>query len=626
MDDRLLRYYELELSHLRHSAVEFAKEFPKIADRLALGTDSTAACPDPWVERLLEGFAFLAARVHVKLDAEFPRFTHSLLETVYPHYLAPTPSMGVVQLQPDLTEDGLADGFPIPRNSVLRSVGDGTKCEYRTAHDVTLWPLRITEAQYHTRDLGSLEVPAAVGAKAGIRIRLESTAGLRLHELKLDEITLYLQGADETPMRIYEQCFAHGAAIVVQSVTRPVKWQTVVSAGNIRRVGFADDEALLPYDARSFHGYRLLREYFALPERFMFIKLTGLAKALARCEAREIDLIILLREEDLELEARLEIENFALFCTPAINLFPKRADPIPLSDRFVEHHVVPEKTRPEDFEVYQVSRVIGTGMSATEEEEFRPFYSASDFDSYGGGGAYYAVHRVPRTLSSRERQRGRRSRYAGSEVYITLVDAKAAPYRSDLRQLSIETLCTNRDLPIMVPVGQGDTDFTMDTSAAVPVEAIRYVSGRPRPPAASHAEGDFAWRAISHLSLNYLSLADSSEEEGAAALRDILKLYGDPAADRIRKQIEGVKSIHTVPITRPVPTPGPIAFARGLEVTVTLDETAFVGTGVFLLGAVLAEFLTKYVSLNSFTETVVATTQRGEIMRWRPKIGQRHIL
>lgn len=627
MDDRLLRYYNLELTHLRHMAAEFASEFPKIAERLALGTDTAAPCPDPWVERLLEGFAFLAARVHLKLDSEFPRFTHSLVETVYPHYLAPTPSMAVVRFEPDLMEDGLADGFPVPRNSVLRSGGEDTKCEYRTAHPVTLWPLRVAEAGYHTRDLGAYEPPGGLGAKAAFRIRLESTAGLRFDAVKIDELTFYLQGPDEVPMDVYEQIFAHGAGVCVQSIARPVQWQTCIGPEHIRRVGFDAEEALLPYDARSFHGYRLLREYFALHERFLFVRLTGLADAIARCEANQVDVLILLDDEDIDLEGRVDGENFALFATPAINLFPKRADPIPLAERFAEHHVVPDRTRPEDYEVYRVRRVIGTGMSAADEQEFLPFYSASDFDAAAGGvGAYYAVHRVPRTLSSRERQRGRRSRYAGSEVYVTLVDAKAAPYQTDLRQLSVETLCTNRDLPIMMPIGRGRTDFGLDTSAAVPVEAIRCVTGRPRPPIPSYAEGDFAWRAISHLSLNYLSLIDVDETEGAAALREILKLYGEPGDEQIRKQIEGVKSIRSAPITRPVPTPGPIAFARGLEVTVDFDEVGFAGTGCFLLGAVLAEFLTKYVSLNSFVETVVATDQRGEIMRWKPKIGQRQLL
>jgi type VI secretion system protein ImpG len=641
MDDRLLRFYNLELFHLRHMAAEFAKEFPKIAGRLLLPSDATSQCDDPWVERLLEGFAFLAARVHVKLDAEFPRFTQSLLETVYPHYLAPTPSMAVVQFQPDLSEDGLADGFPVPRGSVLRGRGDQTKCEYRTAHDVTLWPLRVVEASYHTRDLASFDIPGSWGVRAGIRIRLEATAGLNFDQVKVASLALHLQGADETPMRIYEQCFAHGMGFVVQSVTRPVRWQTYLPPANLRRMGFRDEEALLPYDARSFQGYRLLREYFALPERFMFIELAGLAPALSQVRAKQLDVLLLMQQEDLELENRVEAQGFAPFCTPAINLFPKRADPVPLSDRFAENHVVPDRTRPDHFEVYRVTRCTGLGAQAGEEQEFRPFYSARDFDAEtGGGGAYFVVHRVPRTLSAKEQQRGRRSSYAGSEVYVTLVDAKAAPYSSDLRQLSIETLCTNRDLPILMPVGVGDSDFTMDLASAAPVEAIRCVSGRPRPPGASYAEGDFAWRAISHLALNYLSLAASpptpspraergpggEDREGAAGLRDILKLYAGHAEDHVRKQIDAIKSISSKPITRPVPTPGPIAFARGLELTLTFDETGFAGTGVFLLGAVLAEFFTKYVSINSFTETLVRTLQRGVIMRWVPKIGQRHIL
>ena len=627
MDDRLLRFYDLELFHLRHMAGEFAREFPKIAGRLGLAPDGTNVCEDPWVERLLEGFAYLAARVHVKLDAEFPRFTHSLLETVYPHYLAPTPSMAVVQFQPDLSEDGLAGGFPVPRGTILRGKGDQTKCEYRTAHDVMLWPLQVVEASYHTRDLASFDIPGGREAKAGIRIRLESTAGLRFDEVKLDSLTFHLRGADETPMRIYEQIFAHASGVLVQSVTRPVKWQTYLPPSSLRRVGFADEEALLPYDARSFHGYRLIREYFALPQRFMFFELTGVRSALDQVKAKQVDLILLVNREDLDLENRVEAESFAPFCTPVINLFPKRADPIPLSDRFAEHHVVPDRTRPDHFEVYQVKRCVGHGVRATEEQEFLPFYSASDFDVEGGGaGAYFVVHRVSRTLSSKERLRGRRSSYAGSEVYVTLVDSKMAPYRSDLRQLSVETLCTNRDLPILMPVGQGGGDFNMDTSSSAPVEAVRCVSGRPRSPSASHAEGDFAWRAISHLALNYLSLLDTGEREGAAALRDILKLYAGQGDEHVRKQLEGIKSIKSQPLTRPVPTPGPIAFARGLELTLTLDESGFAGTGVFLLGVVLAEFFTKYVSINSFTETVVRTLQRGEVMRWKPKIGQRHIL
>ena len=627
MDDRLYHYYETELEHLRHMAGEFAREFPKVASRLALTPEVTDRCEDPWVERLLEGFAYLAARVQLKFDAEFPRFTQSLLDTVYPHYLAPTPSMAVVRFEPDLTEDGLAEGFQIPRDTVLRGTGDLTKCEYRTAHNVSLWPLRVAEAGYHTRDLSVFGLPEGCEARAGIRIRLQATAGPGFHELQLDELTLHLVGAGETAMRLYEQCLAHCTGILVQSATRPVKRQTLLEPSNIQRVGFAEHEALIPVDARSFQGYRLLHEYFALPQRFMFVKLTGLAQALSRCETREVDVIVLVGEENLALEGRVDAENFALFCTPAINLFPKRADPVDLTDRFSEYHVVPDRRRPQDYEVYQIKRVVGHGTAGGERREFRPFYSASDFDAAAGdAGAYFVVKRVQRTLSSRQRLVGPRSAYRGSEVYLTLVDANAAPFSPDLSYLSVEALCTNRDLPLLLGVGQGASDFSLETSTSAPVKAVRCVGGRPRPPASSHAEGEFLWRVISHLSLNYLSLVDSDEAAGAAAFRDLLKLYADPGDLATRTRIDGLRSIQARPIVRPVPTPGPITFARGLEVAVTFDERAFAGTGVFVLGAVLAEFITKYVSMNSFTETVIRTVQRPEVKRWRPKIGQRHML
>jgi type VI secretion system protein ImpG len=624
MDRRLLTYYNRELRHLREMSGEFARENPKIAGRLVL---DDMPCVDPYVERLLEGFAYLAARVQLKLDAEFPRFTQSILDTVYPHYLTPTPSMTIVRFGPDLTEGALADGFVIPRGTALRGNlgrGEQTACEYRTAQDVTLRPLQIVEAQYYTRELQSLEIPKYLEAKAGIRIRLQCTAGLTFAEIDLPSLRLHLRGGDATPLRLYEQIFGHCMGVVVQSTRRPVAWQTALSGSALRRVGYDNREALLPYDARSFHGYRLLQEYFAFPERFLFFDIHELGEALSGHEETVVDVILLLDEADLELQGMVDASHFQLFCTPAVNLFPKRADRIHLSERFAEHHVVADRTRPRDFEIYKVLGVRGYGARSDEEMAFEPFYSATDTSSSGGGeGAYFMIHRVPRTASQRDRRYGPRSSYAGSEVFLSLVDARSAPYRSDLRTLGVDTLCTNRDLPLHMAVGTGRTDFSMEISA--PVEEIRCVARLTRP-MPSHVEGEIAWRAVSHLSLNYLSLADSDDEGGASALRDLLRLYGNASDPSIRRQIDGIKSILARPVSRRVALAGPIAFARGLEVTIRIDEEAFEGSSAFLLGAVLERFFAKYVSINSFTETVVRTVNRGQIMRWQAKVGQRHVL
>jgi type VI secretion system protein ImpG len=625
MDPRLLQYYGRELNYVREMGAEFAREFPKIAGRLGL---DTFECADPYVERLLEGFAFMAARVHLKIDDEFPRFTQHLLEIIYPQYLSPTPSMGVMQLQPNLGEGALGQGYRVPRGTGLRSVlgrGDQTACEYRTAHDVTLWPLEISHAEYtgYLGDLGEIDLPRR--PRAALRLRLRATAGLKMSDLALDELTLFIRGSDELPMRLYEQLLGHSLALVVRSTTRPAPWQHVVADDPIVSVGFEDDEALLPYGPRSFQGYRLLQEYFAFSARFLFVKLRGLGPAVRRCSASEIEIVLLSDLHDRTLDGVVSADHFALFCTPAANLFPRRADRIHLTEAVNQYHVLPDRTRPMDFEVHTVGEVVGFGSTAEVKQPFHPFFAWNDQTADGETPAYYTVQRQPRVLSARQRARGARSSYVGSEVFLSLVDPDEGPYRSSLRQLAVETWCTNRDLPLHLSLGQGRTDFTLDTGA--PVEAIRCLAG-PTPPRPSHAHGDTSWRLISQLSLNYLSLVDAASGAGekAQALREMLSLYADLSDSGSRKQIDGIRATASAGITRALPVAGPTTFGRGLEISLTCDEAAFEGAGVFLLGAVLERFFAKYSSINSFTETVLKTIQRGEIMRWRARIGQRKII
>jgi type VI secretion system protein ImpG len=627
MDRRLLNFYNIELQHLRETAAEFARDFPKIAGRLSLDKEAKEICPDPFVERLLEGFAYLAARVHLKLDAEFPRFTQSILETVYPHYLSPTPSMAIVRFEVHANAAQMENGFVIPRGSALKaSLGrdERTACEYRTGQDVQLWPIRLVEAQYYTRDIGQLELPPELRARAAIRIRLATENRVPFKALKLAALTFFLRGADELPVTLYEQIFTRAAGVVVQPLSDlRRKPRTILPTSTIRRVGFREDEGLLPYGPRGFEGYRLLHEYFAFPERFQFFELGGLGDAVAQAESDQLDLIIALDEQEIRLEDRVDATSFDLFCAPAINLFPMRPDRIQLTDRFSEYHVVADRTRPLDFEIYSVESVNGFGANPEDEQPFKPFYLVRD--STAETGAFFNVHRVPRVPTERERRVGRISAYGGSEVYLSLVDSKSAPYRTNLQQLGLHALCTNRHLPIAMAVGVGPTDFSLQLHG--PIQSIRCISG-PTPPRPPFAQDDRSWRIISHFSLNYLSLLDAAGSEGAVALRDLLKLYADPSDPLVKRQIEGLQSAHVSPIVRRAESevPGPIGFARGLEVSLRFDEDAFEGTGVFILGAVLEQFLRRYVSLNSFTETVILSQQRGEIIRWPARIGKRHLI
>jgi type VI secretion system protein ImpG len=627
MEPRLLRLYNQELQHLREMGAEFAREFPKVAARL--GMDGTEVA-DPYVERLLEGAAFLAARVQLKLDAEFPRFTQRLLEIVYPSYLAPTPSMAVVQLQPQLTEGNLARGFKVPRGAAMRSQlarGQDTTCEFRSAQEVTLWPLEVLAAEYflHAPDLPIAQLPFARGVRGGLRVRLRVTAGLKAHELEIDRLRFFLGGTDEIGFRLYELCAGCCAGALVIPPPRPAPWWQALGAHEISAAGFADDEALLPVPASGFAGHRLLAEYFAFPQRFLFIDIGGLRPAMQRHDGDEIEIVLLFSRADDALVGRVEAANVVLHCTPAINLFPKRLDRIHLTDGVHEYHAVADRARPMDYEIHDVTSVTGFGAGADSEQTFLPLYGLRRDDDPERT-AYFTVRRELRLMSARQRRQGARSSYLGSEAFVAIVDPAEAPFSSDLRQLSLTAQCTNRDLPVLVAFGWGSTDFVLD--AAAPLAAIRLIKG-PSRPLSPLADGALTWRIISQLSLNYLALIEGRTERGddaATVLREMLSLYARSGDASALRQIEGLRHILARPVVRRLPLAGPIAFGRGVQVEVEVDELAFEGASAYLFGAVLGRFLARHVSLNSFVELALRSPQRGEIARWRPQCGTRPTL
>jgi type VI secretion system protein ImpG len=398
------------------------------------------------------------------------------------------------------------------------------------------------------------------------------------------------------------------------------RWHEFLPAASIQPVGFSDREALLPETNRSFQGYRLLQEYFSFPQRYRFFEITGLARALKRVDSNQLELVILLGRGEPTLEGIVDASNLALFCTPALNLFHKRADRIHVTEDAHEYHVVPDRTRPLDFEVYSVTDVTGHGVGSDSEQSFLPFYSAYSSDKEGQQSAYFTTRREPRLISDAARRRGPRSSYIGTEVFMSLVDSNQAPFSRDLRQLSVETLCTNRDLALHMPQGTHGSDLSLDVAA--PVQSIRAISG-PSRPYAPLADGPVAWRAISHLSLNYLSLMQETPQQGAGTLRDLLELYAASRDHSARRQIEGIRSVNVKGVVRRLHGPGPLAFGRGLQIVVEIDELAFEGASAFLLGSVLDRYFARHVSINSFTETVLRAESRGEINRWGHQWGAR---
>jgi len=624
MDPRLLRYYNEELRHLREMGAEFSKAFPKIAARLGIeGLEVT----DPYVERLLEGFAFLAGRVQLKIDAEFPRFTQRLLEIVYPQFLTPTPAMLIARMEPDLDDASLADGVVVPRGSTLTSragKAGATVCEFRTAHALSLWPLVLTHAEYftHASDLPVASQPELRRYRAGLRLRLATTAGLDFSRLKLQDLRLHLTGVDDIAYRLNELVCDASLSVIVQPVARGTGRYELLDDGCVVPVGYEDDEALLPASLRGFEGYRLLQEYFAFPQRFLFFDLQGVGAAMRKLGGQELEIVILFTRSDAALQQAVDTNCLALHCTPAINLIERRCDRIHVGPETVDYHVVPDRTRPQDFEVHTILDVQGYGVGVDAEWHFLPFYSAFHTEDRSHA-AYYSMQREPRLLSGPQQRDGPRSSYMGTEVYLSVVDAQEAPFSQDLRQLGVRALCTNRDLPILMPTGQEGGDLTLSGLASL--RAIRVQRGPSRPLSALR-EANVAWKLINQLSLNHLSLSDTDAEQGAAALRQILRLYastGDAAAQR---QVDGVRSVRMKPVVRRLPMPGPITFGRGVAIEVEVDDLAFEGGSAYLLGSVLERFVSRHVSINGFTQLRLRSAARGDILTGEPRMGARPML
>ncbi len=624
MDPRLIRLYEGEISYLRDMGAEFAHEFPKVAGRLDLANTEVA---DPFVERLLEGVAFLTARIQLKMEAEFPTFTQSLLHMVYPHYGAPTPSMAIVAVTPSDAIRGTPSGVALPAGTELRSLlgtEDQTNCVFRTAHPLQLLPVELAGAEYIGAGaaVAALGLPNTIAAKAAIRLRLRTLGELPMTRVALERLTFYLGGPELARMRLYEQLSAHLLAIVVRPADRPVPWQERLPPSSLEPTGFEPEEALLPLLPQTFDGYRLLQEYYALPERFLFFTLSGLDRAALRCAGSELEIIMLLDRSEPGLAA-LNPEHLVLNCTPAINLFPKRSDRVNLEASRAEHLIVPDRMRPLDYEVFSITGMDGFPADGGPTQPFFPFYAANDLSRNPGHRSYYMQRRQPHLLSSRARQRGPRSSYLGHDVFVSLVDADNAPVSAALRQLGLDLLCTNRDLPLSMPVGKRHTDFTVVVNA--PIASIRCLVG-PTAPGPCRGDGELAWRFISHLGLNYLSLTDTDEVQGAAALRELLRLYIPSSNARAARQLEGLLSVASAPVVRRIPGAGPVCAGRGLEVRLTIDDTPFGGAGGIVLAAVLDRFFAKYVSINGFTETVMTSPDRGQVMRWPLRLGRRPVL
>lgn len=599
----LLPHYERELSVLRRHGREFGERFPKIASRLLM---SGEVCEDPHVERLLQSFALLSARIHKKLDDDFPELTETLLGVLYPHYLRPFPSCSIARFDAGGGEAQLTTAALVPRGTMMstRTV-KGVACRFRTVYDVRIAPLRIAAVGFEEPPVVGRGYRLPAAASAAVSITIESMSQqVSLPALKLDRLRLFLDGEPSVVSQLREALLARLVTILVEDEVGHTWREAPLSV--LRPVGFDIDEGLLDYDARSLLAYRLLTEFFAYPEKFNFIDLdlAALCK-LVPAGSRRLRIKLLLsasrnRDQDAHLLERIGVQNFALGCTPVINLFNRQADPIRVTHTKAYYPMVVDSRRAFAYELYAIRSVNKVEKTPQGESviEYRPFYALRHAETLGQRGRFWHLRRDDYVASVSP----------GYEWEICVVDHDFDPEADKTETLSIEVSATNRDLPSQLPYGMPGGDLTIEGGSVA--RSIRFL----RKPTATYRferAGDALWRLISLLSLNHLSLTES----GLESLKETLVLYNIARSPLSQRIIDGMISIGHRPATarmagNPFPT-----FVKGIEIDLTVDEQAYVGIGLSLFIELLDHFFALYVHANSFSQLVVRSAKTGEVLK-----------
>jgi len=614
MDNSFLDIYEDELRFIHDMGKEFAQSHPKIASRLDLTSLQTK---DPYVERLLEGFAFLTARIKLRMDAQYPEFTQNLLGLLYPNLVAPTPSCGIFEFEPDFRESALVDGFTIPRGTslVTRPEGTDTACEFLTTSDLTLRPLVVDETEYTDQpSLIQRWLPDTPKMEAAIRLRIRIASDAPLATLNLDPLSFFITGDGAQPDRILQSLIMDSEKIVVHPVD-PDYTPTMANPLTVNHDGFSNEERLLPHSAKTFSGHRLLQEAFILIEKFRFISLTGLETALQNSDARVFDIVFGLTKSVPEFINSIIHEAFRLHCVPAVNLFPRRADRISVNPGQSEHNVVVDRTRPQGYEVYDILSVDGLTDKNIEKLKFSPIFQPDNSADNRKRNGYFNTRRSNQLISSNSLETG----YLGTDVHVRLSSVGRGPATMDIDQLIIHTLCTNRGLPLLLT---NKSKFTIQS--AVPVKGIKTLV-RPTAPRPPLAQDDAGWDLINALSLNHLSFA-SSADVNAGWLTRLMSLFIDKKNDVHRQYVKAFEGLEARVINRRLPGDGPVSYGRGLEISLITDTENLRGTGPFVLGSVLEHFFSRAATMNSFTQTIIKTSDQSRTARWPVRNGGRHVL
>ena len=611
----LLPYYESELGYLRRNLRDFAERYPKIAGRLLI---SGEVCEDPHVERMIESFALLNARIAKRLDDDYPQFTEALFEVLYPHYLRPFPSCSIARFDGGGAAQQQTGAATIARGTKVNTRPvRGAECVFRTVYPVTVAPLTLSRASF----AAVIDAPDAVRLPPGAGARLSLSLTSRAEQggagpLGVSTVRVFIDGEPSFCAALRDALFMRGLAAWAEAEHNG-RW-VALPAIPVRAAGFEDDEALIDFPARSHAAYRLLTEYFCFPEKFNFfdIDLAALAAVLP-AGTRTITLHLALGglradSNTARMLGTLSTNNVLLGCTPVINLFRQRGDPIQMTHTAASYPVLADGRRAFAFEVVSVDAVHVVRQTPQGETvvPFRPFYSLRHAQTPEQHGHYWALRRndvLPHQSP-------------GFEAQIAVVDIDFDPARVGTDTLNFELTCSNRDLPAQLPYGQPGGDLFLEGGSN-----MREISFLRKPtPSYRFGRGHNAhWRLISHLALNHLSLANG----GIDAFREMLTLYDLPRSPSSQRQIGGIAAIEQRPASAWLSGNPFTCLVRGVDVRLGIDEEAFIGSGIHTFAHIVERFLALYVHANSFTRLVVVSNKSGEeLFTCSPRSGDLSLL
>ncbi|MBB75449.1 MAG: type VI secretion system baseplate subunit TssF [Planctomycetaceae bacterium] len=618
MDD-LLRYYNDELAYLRQLGDGFARSYPRVAGQLRMGSSGS---DDPHVERLIEAFAFLTARLQKRLDDDHSAIARSLLDILHPQLLAPLPPATIVRFDLDKADDPLSSGYVIPRHSALESAAiRGTPCSFRTGYPVSLWPITLTEAQLIPPPF---RIPATLSqdqCRSLLRMKFACRdPALTAADMEnLSSLRFYLNGQRQHVHALYEMLFTRltGTALTAAGEDQPLH---LLEPDCVRPVGFAEHEEILPHSRRISPAYRLLTEYFAFPDKFLFFDCAGLESPLGSWKHNVFHLYFYFDQRVESLERFISADTFQLGCTPVTNLFPVSAEPIRVTHEHAQHPVIPDGRLIESHEVYSIDRVTVIDDQG-QQHDVEPLYSLSH-GSDGTQPQRWFWHATRTTA-----QHDDNTILSGSELQMSVVDLELNPLASDDAVVAVETTCCNRDWVADLPFGGGEPFLQLAEGGPVQQGSCLIPFSSTRRPFEDH---QVAWRLASMLALNHLSISDGVD--GAQVMRELLQVYDVYRGPTDAFPLQGILSLttkrvvaRTVSHARVRRTDGglgsPIGFAQGIETTLELDEPAFIGVGLYLFASVWEHFLGLYASVNSFSSLVLTTPQRKELKRWPPRNG-----